>query len=118
MHARIAERIAIESGITANDVVLEAEVGIDVAFVLVMAGDDAAAVGENDFALAVAMRKVAEEAERQPRPDAIVTTEKDWIRLQRWVGNGERWTIPVWVLQVQMTLSSGEDELDRRLACL
>ena len=52
------------------------------------------------------------------RPDAVVTTEKDWIRLQPWTVDRGPWTAPFWVLRVQMKIFSGEPELDARLACL
>jgi tetraacyldisaccharide 4'-kinase len=50
--------------------------------------------------------------------EALVTTEKDWIRLQRLTAHGSRLTVPIWVLRVQMRLLSGEDLLDDRLTRL
>jgi tetraacyldisaccharide 4'-kinase len=55
---------------------------------------------------------------RETRPDAVVTTEKDWIRLQPLAAESRAWDAPALVLGVQMTLLSGEDELDARLARL
>ncbi len=52
------------------------------------------------------------------RPDAIVTTEKDWVRLQPLTQHREAVRSPLWVLQVQMKVLSGEDVLDARLARL
>ena len=49
-------------------------------------------------------------------PDGIVTTEKDWVRLRRWTIDDRRWTVPLWVLRVQMKMLEGEDVLDARLA--
>ncbi|HEX9780907.1 MAG TPA: tetraacyldisaccharide 4'-kinase [bacterium] len=48
--------------------------------------------------------------------EALVTTEKDWVRLAP-VAAGEA-PVPVWVLAVALTLIDGEDVLDARLACL
>ena len=53
---------------------------------------------------------VRQEADRT-RPDAVLTTEKDWVRLRSW-------SVPWWVLRIQMKLLSGEAELDARLAGL
>jgi len=53
---------------------------------------------------------------RGVKPDAVVTTEKDWIRLQRVLGHPPESAIPIWVLGVRMKLLSGEAELDARLA--
>ncbi|MBI4340898.1 MAG: tetraacyldisaccharide 4'-kinase [Candidatus Omnitrophica bacterium] len=52
---------------------------------------------------------LADQARRAP-VDAVVTTTKDWVRLQ------SAMTPPLWVLQVRMKLLSGESELDDRLA--
>ncbi|MBI3996797.1 MAG: tetraacyldisaccharide 4'-kinase [Candidatus Omnitrophica bacterium] len=52
------------------------------------------------------------------RPDVIVTTEKDWVRLRPYVGSPSAAPVPVWVLGIHMTLISGERELDDRLARL
>jgi tetraacyldisaccharide-1-P 4'-kinase len=62
-------------------------------------------------------------------PEAVVTTEKDWIRLQRWTArpgvdnrragvDAGRRTVPLWILGVRMQLLSGEEALDARLAGL
>jgi len=62
---------------------------------------------------------VAQHAQAQ-RLDGIVTTEKDWVRLEpllRRLG-GEAAQVPVWVLSVRLTLLSGEEDLDARLAGL
>lgn len=50
------------------------------------------------------------------RPDAIVTTEKDWVRLRPLVAAGGSSSVPLWVLRVHMKVLSGEHELDDRLA--
>lgn len=56
-------------------------------------------------------------AQRQAggRPDAIVTTEKDWVRLQSVVGNRPL-DVPLWVLGIRLRILHGEDALDARLA--
>ncbi|MBI4342079.1 MAG: tetraacyldisaccharide 4'-kinase [Candidatus Omnitrophica bacterium] len=51
-------------------------------------------------------------------PQAVVTTEKDWIRLQPWSLVPGPWSVPLWVLGVEMTIVNGERELDARLAGL
>ncbi|MBI3020480.1 MAG: tetraacyldisaccharide 4'-kinase [Candidatus Omnitrophica bacterium] len=51
-------------------------------------------------------------------PDAVVTTEKDWVRLQPLIVDHEPQRIPLWVLQVRMKVLNGEDALDHRLAGL
>ena len=48
--------------------------------------------------------------------DAIVTTEKDWVRLEPAVRRGPAAPVPLWVLGIRMQLLSGEDDLDARLA--
>lgn len=53
---------------------------------------------------------------QKAHPDAVVTTEKDWVRLQPWTANRGSWTMPLWVLRVQMKILQGEEELDARLA--
>ncbi len=58
---------------------------------------------------------VAEEAARTG-VDAVVTTEKDWVRLARFTLDASRFTVPLWVLGVQMKILSGEELLDARLA--
>ena len=50
------------------------------------------------------------------RPDAIVTTEKDWVRLAPHLAPRTSGSVPVWVLGVQMKILSGEELLDGRLA--
>ena len=60
---------------------------------------------------------VAAQVQRS-QPELVLTTEKDWIRLERWTRNGERGMVPLRVLAVQMTLLSGEKELDARLVGL
>ena len=50
------------------------------------------------------------------RPEALVTTEKDWVRLQPIVSAGLPSPVPVWVLGVQMTILDGAQELHDRLA--
>ena len=52
------------------------------------------------------------------RPDAIVTTEKDWVRLQPVTAAQGAAPVPVWILGVTMQLLSGEEALDARLAGL
>jgi len=52
------------------------------------------------------------------RPEAILTTEKDWVRFAPGIGDPGSGSVPVWVLQVQMNILSGDDELDARLASL
>ncbi|MDP3702984.1 MAG: tetraacyldisaccharide 4'-kinase [Candidatus Omnitrophota bacterium] len=61
------------------------------------------------------------------RPEAVVTTEKDWLRLQPVMGSGsprsnllERSSldIPLWVLGVRLRILNGESLLDDRLAAL
>jgi tetraacyldisaccharide 4'-kinase len=55
---------------------------------------------------------------QETRPHAVVTTEKDWVRLAPLAESRAAWAVPVWVLGVEMKLLSGEDELDDRLARL
>jgi len=50
--------------------------------------------------------------------DALLTTEKDWVRLQPWTVDCGLWTVPLWVLRVQMRCLSGEEGLDDRLTRL
>jgi len=54
---------------------------------------------------------------RQARLDALVTTEKDWIRLKPILGE-QQLDVPLWILGVRMKLLSGEEALDDRLARL
>ena len=50
------------------------------------------------------------------RPAAVLTTEKDWIRLRALATARPEFPVPVWVVGVQMELLSGEALLDDRLA--
>jgi tetraacyldisaccharide 4'-kinase len=50
------------------------------------------------------------------RPDAVLTTEKDWVRLEAVARGGSVAAAPLWVLGVRMQLLSGENDLDARLA--
>jgi tetraacyldisaccharide 4'-kinase len=50
--------------------------------------------------------------------DAIVTTEKDLVRLRPWLRSVDPGRISVWVLRVRMRLLSGADTLHARLAAL
>jgi tetraacyldisaccharide 4'-kinase len=53
------------------------------------------------------------------RPEALVTTEKDWVRLHRVVAACERQPeLPLWVLGIRMRVLNGEEALDARLAGL
>jgi len=52
------------------------------------------------------------------RPDAVVTTEKDWVRLRSWIVDRGSWIAPFWVMEVRMKILTGEAELDARLAAL
>ena len=49
------------------------------------------------------------------KPQAIVTTEKDWVRLEPVVDHAA-WPAPLWVLGIEMRIGQGERELDARLA--
>jgi tetraacyldisaccharide 4'-kinase len=60
---------------------------------------------------------VAESAS-QSRPEAILTTEKDWVRLEPVARASSAAGVPLWVLGVRMQILSGEQELDDRLAGL
>ena len=51
------------------------------------------------------------------RPDAVLTTEKDWVRLAP-VAAGAPATVPVWIVGIVMRVLSGEEALDARLAGL
>ncbi len=51
-------------------------------------------------------------------PEAILTTEKDWVRLKPFVVAQPPTSVPLWVLRVQMKLLSGEALFDDRLARL
>ncbi len=59
--------------------------------------------------------KIVIEQVQRARADALVTTEKDWMRLEPLA---VRCSIPIWLLRVRMKLLSGEKELDARLARL
>jgi len=61
--------------------------------------------------------KIMQEAQ-VPRPEALVTTEKDWVRLRPWVTDQGSTRVPVWVLGVRMKLLSGDADVDDRLARL
>jgi tetraacyldisaccharide 4'-kinase len=50
------------------------------------------------------------------RPEAIVTTEKDWVRLQPVTCHLSPVAVPLWVLGVRMKILEGEAQLDDRLA--
>lgn len=52
------------------------------------------------------------------RPDAVVTTEKDWMRLEPFVVQAGYFPFPLWVLRVRWRILSGEEKLDARLAGL
>ncbi len=53
------------------------------------------------------------------RAEALLTTEKDLMRLHRLVGEGPGGgSLPVWVLRIRMSLLSGEALLDDRLAAV
>ena len=52
------------------------------------------------------------------RPDAIVTTEKDWVRLQPFAMDRESLRVPLCILEVRITVQTGDDVLDARLAGL
>lgn len=54
---------------------------------------------------------------RGSRPEAVVTTEKDWVRLQPLL-SVEAMQIPWWLLEVRMAILHGERELDDRLAAV
>jgi len=48
--------------------------------------------------------------------EALVTTEKDFIRLRQINAVAEEASLPLWVLRIRMHLLSGEERLDDRLA--
>jgi len=54
-------------------------------------------------------------ATAQP-PQALVTTEKDWVRLRPMLAAHGSWAGPLWVLKVRMRILDGEASLDDRLA--
>jgi tetraacyldisaccharide 4'-kinase len=62
-------------------------------------------------------QRIVERSARE-RPEAILTTEKDWVRLTPFPIPHSPFPIPLWVLEIQMKLHSGEAELDARLAGL
>lgn len=53
---------------------------------------------------------------RQTRPDAVLTTEKDWVRLQPHAVDRFPLDVPLWVLGIRMKILNGEQALDDRLA--
>ena len=55
---------------------------------------------------------------KECEPDAVVTTEKDWVRLRPWALDPGLRTTPLWILTVRMHILSGEEALDDRLASL
>ena len=55
---------------------------------------------------------------QRERPDAILTTEKDWVRLHPWIADRGSRIVPLWVLGIQMKILSGGEGLDARLARL
>ena len=55
---------------------------------------------------------------RAARPEAIITTEKDWVRLQPLVVRRADAPAPIWMLQVKMAIVSGKEALHDRLARL
>ncbi len=55
--------------------------------------------------------------EQGMRPEAIVTTEKDWLRLKPIAGSAQL-DVPLWILGVRLHLLTGEALLDDRLAGL
>ncbi len=59
-------------------------------------------------------------AASRDRAEALVTTEKDWIRLQPYLEGmkGTSVSVPVWVLRIQMRFLSGEEHIDARLAAV
>ena len=58
------------------------------------------------------------ETVQQARPEAVLTTEKDWVRLQPITQRRTPLPVPLWVLGVHMTVHEGEEALDDRLAGL
>lgn len=50
------------------------------------------------------------------RSEALVTTEKDWVRLRPLIAAHGSWAGPLWVLKVRMQILEGEASLDDRLA--
>ena len=56
---------------------------------------------------------------RAERLEALVTTEKDWIRLRLLMGeDNPREPLPVWIVRIRMTIVDGAQELHGRLARL
>ncbi|MBI3321476.1 MAG: tetraacyldisaccharide 4'-kinase [Candidatus Omnitrophica bacterium] len=53
---------------------------------------------------------------KMSRPDGVVTTEKDWVRLRSVVQDQRVPLIPLWILGIQMRVLSGEEALNARLA--
>ncbi len=52
----------------------------------------------------------------QTRVDMVVTTEKDWIRLQAQARSASPPAVPLRLMRIRMKLLSGEEALDARLA--
>jgi tetraacyldisaccharide 4'-kinase len=52
---------------------------------------------------------------RAQRPDGVLTTEKDWVRLEP-LARQAPLDVPVWVLRVQMELLDGQAAFTARLA--
>jgi len=50
------------------------------------------------------------------RPDAVLTTEKDWVRLAPVAAGQPQVPLPLWVLGVEMQLMDGKEDFDARLA--
>ena len=50
------------------------------------------------------------------RPDALLTTEKDWVRLRQCLVASGQWPVPCWIIRVRMRILSGADALHDRLA--
>lgn len=60
---------------------------------------------------------IVQESKRQYL-DAVLTTEKDWVRLKRVATSSLPHSLPLWILTIRMKLLSGEDELNDRLISL
>ena len=84
---------------------------LDAAIVWHLTFPDHHRYGEGDWA------HIVETAQRS-RPNAVLTTEKDWVRLQRTTHNAQRTTAPIWILGIVMKILDGEEALDARLAGL
>lgn len=55
--------------------------------------------------------------QQRPGADAVITTEKDWVRLKPRLP-AKRTKTPLWVLEVRMRIMEGEEALDARLAAV